>query len=857
MDPRLLDRKTHHDALALLAARALQAGDSQTAFLLADRRCRVRPFAGPEHFALRAEAAWRLGYEELAIDALRAALEDDPLYLEANKRMLLWGADDEKLKAAHALLNATADLSMAAAALRALAQCPEQMYVCAASCGTGIGGWGAWRDENSPVLRLVWDHESMEFTLRSDPRHPLASVMGNAAAWCLDWPDGVSEIALDTPGIRSFIAGSPLLAPRPHATKASGAASPRSLPVTIIIPIYADFAATKACLDSVLTTAQLPDWMRVVVVDDATPEPAIAEMLDALAGRGLIALIRNERNLGFVGSINRALQAIPDGDIVLLNSDTIVPLQFAERLRAAAHSAPDIATVTPLSNNGEPTSFPVPFRSNPLPDRETIFRLDGIAAEVNAGEVVTIPNGVGFCLYIRRDCLAQIGPLSVGVRRGYLEDVELCLRARRYGLRNVCATSVYVGHAGARSFRDEKRALVVRNLKSLDSQYPRYGTEYAAFMAFDPLRPARNALQSACPTTRGGDLLICGAGPARDITWARAKALASAGTRAVVAELSWNGGSPKVVLSDATGQLPQRLQFAIGSGRPAQLLDYIAKQGFNRMEITDPPAVPVDLAGELVASGIPLDFFVANGGLHCPRQTLSVERSRHCGIPTDPKLCDLCISRLGGPAHLKTDVAPWRQEWRVALEKCRTVWVPDADAAAFFKRMFPDLSDRVRMCSEEIGRTARWAAGGLRLGLLPLDQTSTEVEFVVSLARAFRTIGSNVELMVLGQTFDDLRVMACANAFVSGTVEPREIASLLAAFGVGGILVGAGTALFGHPMTAAARSSGVPIARFCWSRKQLLADQDLRLDLLAPFEDLARVLDQWLAGLRRGPGAVT
>src|SRR5262249_4998553 len=254
----------------------------------------------------------------------------------------------------------------------------------------------------------------------------------------------------------------PLLAPRPHGPKPTGATSPQSLPVTIIIPVYADFAATKACLDSVLTAAQLPDWMRVVVVDDATPEPAIAEMLDALAGRGLITLIRNERNLGFVGAINRALEAIPNGDIVLLNADTIVPAHWGERLRAAAHSAPDIATVTPLSNNGEPTSFPVPFQPNPLPDRETILQLDRIAAEVNAGEVVTIPNGVGFCLYIRRDCLARIGPLSAGIRRGYLEDVELCLRARRYGLRNVCATSVYVGHAGGRSFRDEKRALVIR-----------------------------------------------------------------------------------------------------------------------------------------------------------------------------------------------------------------------------------------------------------------------------------------------------------------------------------------------------------------------------------------------------------
>jgi GT2 family glycosyltransferase len=844
----------HHDALALLAAQALQAGDSQTAFVLADRRCRVRPFAGPEHFTLRAEAAWRLGHLELALAALRTALDDDPLYLEANKRMLLWGTDDEKRKAARALLNFTAELSTAAAALQTLAPTGEEMYVSAAVCGTTIAGWAAWRDRANPILRLLWEEQSMELTLHCDPQHPLVGMLGNAAAWSLHWPKGASEIALDTPQMKSFIAGSPLLAAHPHALKPTGAASRQSLPVTIIIPVYADFPATKACLDSVLAAAPQPDW-RVLIVDDASPEPAIAKMLKRLGRRGLIALIRNERNLGFVGSINRALHAVAEGDIVLLNSDTIVPANFAHRLRAAAHSAPDIATVTPLSNNGEPTSFPVPFQPNPLPDQEAIFELDAIAAELNAGQVVTIPNGVGFCLYIRRDCLSRIGQLSPGVRRGYLEDVEFCLRARRYGLRNVCATSVYVGHAGARSFREEKRALVVRNLKSLDSRYPRYRTEYAAFMALDPLRPARNAVQLACPTRRGGDLVVCGAGPARDISMARAKALASTGTRAIIAELNWNARSPTAFLTDATGQPPQRLELSIELGPSIKLLDYIAKEGFDRIEITDPPAMPVDLARELISSRIPLDLFVTNAGLHCPRQTLSVERSRHCGIPTDSKLCDRCISRLGGPAHLKTNVTTWQQQWRVMLQKCRTVWAPDADAAAFFQRLFPDISDRLRLCPQATGETTRWT-GGRRLGLLPLDQTSTEVEFVISLARALKNIGSNIELTVLGQTFDDLRVMSCTNAFVSGAVEPREIASLLPALDIAGILVGTGKALFGHPMTAAVRSSGVAIAHFGWGDKQPMGDRDLRLDLFAPFEDLARALDQWLTRLARAPGAV-
>src|SRR6516225_7731882 len=131
MDPLLLDDASHHDALVLLGARSLQAGDAEAAFRLADRRCRVDPIAGPEHFVLRAEAAWRLGHQELAINSLRTALQIDPQHREANKRMLLWGTNGEKHQAARALLNFTADQSIAALALQALAEHPEQIYASA------------------------------------------------------------------------------------------------------------------------------------------------------------------------------------------------------------------------------------------------------------------------------------------------------------------------------------------------------------------------------------------------------------------------------------------------------------------------------------------------------------------------------------------------------------------------------------------------------------------------------------------------------------------------------------------------------------------------------------------------------
>src|SRR5262249_47347250 len=152
----------------------------------------------------------------------------------------------------------------------------------------------------------------------------------------------------------------------------------------------------------------------------------------------------------------------------------IVPPRFINRLAAAAHSSSDIGTVTPFSNNGEYVSFPIPNTFNPLGPYSEVARLDAIAAKVNSGKVVDIPSGIGFCLYITRACCDRVGHFADDFARGYLEDVDFCLRAREQGFRNVCAPSVYVGHAGSRSFGAEKRSLVVRNLRLIEQRFPKH-----------------------------------------------------------------------------------------------------------------------------------------------------------------------------------------------------------------------------------------------------------------------------------------------------------------------------------------------------------------------------------------------
>ncbi|HTW27614.1 MAG TPA: glycosyltransferase, partial [Acetobacteraceae bacterium] len=177
--------------------------------------------------------------------------------------------------------------------------------------------------------------------------------------------------------------------------------------MAIVVPVHGRRRETIACLDSLLTT--VGEEMRVIVVDDASPDPELVRALDQRARAGRIRLIRLPENRGFPAAANAGLRAAAGRDAVLLNSDTLLAPGWLEGLRAAAYSAPDIGTATPLSNDATILSYPAIDGGNPVPDLAGTRRLARLAASANAGQVVEIPTGVGFCLYLRHDCLERVG----------------------------------------------------------------------------------------------------------------------------------------------------------------------------------------------------------------------------------------------------------------------------------------------------------------------------------------------------------------------------------------------------------------------------------------------------------------
>lgn len=282
--------------------------------------------------------------------------------------------------------------------------------------------------------------------------------------------------------------------------------------VWIIVPVHNARNETIQCLQTLLA-ANCITPSRIVVVDDASNDPTLVKELNQYAESNAITLIRLRHSHGFIGAVNSAIRAIGEqqGDFVLLNSDTLTPPGWIDRLRTAAYSHRHIATVTPLSNNGEMMSFPVPSTVNPMPAMDQFLLLDKAAQEANAGKTVQTPVGVGFCMYITRNALNDVGLLDeTHLRRGYGEESDFCMRAAQKGYTNIVATDLFVAHKGSVSFGIEKRLRVLQNLQVLENRYPDYRRSVERFVSEDGLLSHRRAieLQLLGSFPKGGTIIV-------------------------------------------------------------------------------------------------------------------------------------------------------------------------------------------------------------------------------------------------------------------------------------------------------------------------------------------------------------
>jgi O-antigen biosynthesis protein len=278
----------------------------------------------------------------------------------------------------------------------------------------------------------------------------------------------------------------------PEQIERAGAAGP----ISIVIPVHNAPAELRRCLDAVIRNTDVP--AELLVIDDASTDPAVAGLLERYERElPTLRVIRNERNLGFPATVNLGFDST-EGDVVILNSDTEPGPGWLRSLRLAAHASDDVATATPLSDNAGAFSAPEVGVANGRPrnlSRDQAARLVGRASE---GLTPEIPVGNGFCMYLKRKAIEQLGGFDAeAFGRGYGEENDFCLRAADAGWRHVLDDSALVFHERSASFGERNPDEVTETRALIDGRHPGYTEKVKAFLADSDVRRARSNVADA------------------------------------------------------------------------------------------------------------------------------------------------------------------------------------------------------------------------------------------------------------------------------------------------------------------------------------------------------------------------
>lgn len=462
--------------------------------------------------------------------------------------------------------------------------------------------------------------------------------------------------------------------------------------LNVIIPVYDGYAATLNTLyHALFTLPQHKTPYHVIVINDASPDPALRDSLRALADQGLFELQHHDENQGFVKTVNHGMRLHSDRDVILLNADTEVYGDWADRLAAAAQQK-DVATVTPFSNHADLCSYPVlAHPTAALPDMSW-EALDTLTAKRHKGTTVPLPTAVGFCMWINRHALDSVGTFDEErFGKGYGEENDFCMRAAGKGYRHLLACDVLVRHLGGISFGASRNKRTIRAYDRLHRLHPDYSQLVKTFITDDPALPVRRALDIARLKTKlpkRNVLMVShdlGGGTQRHIN-ALTNALQQESVGALLLQPAPHQPNSVSITFPDIPLLPN-LTFSMERDYDA-LVDTLKQLQVRHIHVHHVIGYPQRLTDFLMRLATDLkiayDATIHDYYFICPRINLIGQHGTYCQEPAVTE-CETCIA--GSHSHAGgTPVWQWRQQHNTFLDTARQVFVPNEDVEQRLRR---------------------------------------------------------------------------------------------------------------------------------------------------------------------------
>ncbi len=229
--------------------------------------------------------------------------------------------------------------------------------------------------------------------------------------------------------------------------------------VTIVIPNYNGKTLLENCIRT-LERQTFQDF-KLLVIDNGSTDGS-ASVTSELLDMEIVAL---GENTGFCKAVNIGIKKAKSPFVLLLNNDTEADPDFVKELVSGIKQSPDI-----FSGSAKMIDYKQRNRIDNAGDLYTLF---GWARARGKGKPVSsfdreadIFSSCGGAAIYRRDLLQKTGLLDER-HFAYLEDVDLCYRARIMGYRNRYFPRAKVYHVGSATtgtrYNEKKVYLAARN----------------------------------------------------------------------------------------------------------------------------------------------------------------------------------------------------------------------------------------------------------------------------------------------------------------------------------------------------------------------------------------------------------
>lgn len=264
--------------------------------------------------------------------------------------------------------------------------------------------------------------------------------------------------------------------------------------IAIIVLNYNGKKNTLECINSIKRLKKANYEVEIIIVDNASSDgsrQAFSKLKD-------IILINNQSNLGYSGGnnigIKEALKRNSDY-ILILNNDTIVEKNFLVNLIKATNKGDIISPKIYFAKGFEfhesrykkaDLGKVIWYAGGEIDWQNVIGKHIGVD-EVDKGQYsASIETGfaTGACMFVKREVFEKVGFFDEKYFL-YLEDIDLCERAKRAGFKITFEPKAIIWHKNASSSGGSGSKLqdyyITRNRLLFSLKYAKLKTKFAVF----------------------------------------------------------------------------------------------------------------------------------------------------------------------------------------------------------------------------------------------------------------------------------------------------------------------------------------------------------------------------------------